>query len=353
MNQKTIFWIDDLHDDAKLPCANARRTFEEILQCKLVDRRINNNDEYNQAVVDVDKIKPYAVIIDYQLTRVGKEGRTLYGTTLAAEIRANHPLIPIVGVTTMLPSDTPHFRLENYIYIFDRSALTGSKHNYFELKALLDGFHSIRAIRHGKGINPVNGLLHQLHVPFRDDSSDYLLLCDSLPRFVQDNTWDSETPHAFSRWMWNDFTRLPGLLIDDLDAATLLGLSTKGFNLITDQFSECLYNGVFSVQSKRRWWAGKFLETVEKLLHRHVIFSMAEEREELLFACKIPVKSEYLSRPFGYNGEMNKPAEIVAYLDGNRDETKRIQCLISDSHTDPLDKGLPLGFTPRRIFNGK
>ena len=176
----------------------------------------------------------------------------------------------------------------------------------------------------------------------RDDGD---ILYTSIPGEFK-STWDDETPHAFARWIWHILMGRPGLLYDDLEMATFLGLSESGFQKISSKFVGCEYDGLFCTSSRRRWWVSKMQTKVHQLApQEHSPMALRE------LGRKLPgIETTDYSKCYSIASSDYIPT-VVAYLDDRPDINKRVQARLED--TVPIESDAPLlGFEQRRKFRG-
>src|SRR5689334_7592396 len=137
---KTLYWIDDTHDEGKPPNTAAQDRLEKGLRVKLKIAKIADRKQFDELLPSIVAEKTRGVIMDYQLTKVGELGQMAFGTTWAAEIRAAHPTIPVIGISHERERDIPKLRLESFLAFFQRDQLLGAKPPISNIFALLNGY---------------------------------------------------------------------------------------------------------------------------------------------------------------------------------------------------------------------
>lgn len=345
---KTLYWIDDSHDKQKLPSGAVKRQLEAGLGVVLKpDAPINDRVELAELVSGMDPKTTRGVIMDYQLTEIGEKGQMAYGTTWAAEIRAKHPSIPVIGISHCLESDIPKFQLENFLAFFPRKYLTCPTPKIDDLNALLNGHDDACRVLAKQGKQPGVELIMKL-LASPTEIAD--LLRSAIPLAFR-GKWDKETPHAAGRWIWHDFQGRPGFLFDELGLATHLGLNVKGLEKVSAKFKSARYGGSFASDGRPRWWVGLIRKLYEKTVGRKIVGPVSSARDDLLMAVGIKTgeKASLLSHPHGRIKTKEIP-DCVAYRDDQREEEDRVQVLIEDTYVDDADANPAFGFEARRIY---
>ena len=345
---KILYWIDDSHDNQRLPKGAAKRRLEEGLGIKLrPDKPINDRAEFLDILANINPTTTRGVIMDYQLTGVEEHGQEARGTIWAAEVRARYPSVPVIGISHCEEKDIPQFQLENFLAFFPRTNLTDANPEIENLRALLEG-HSFAfsAYEARRGMLGVEIMLNLLAPP----KGSEILVASAIPESLR-GKWDKETPHVAGRWIWHELQGRPGLLFDELGLATYLGLNTAGLELVRSKFDRALYRGAFASNKKQRWWVSMLRGLCEKTLGRTIVGPVGYAREDLLKAVKIRKSKhqDFFARPFGKKSYAEIP-DCVAYRDDQREEDGRIQALLSDTEVDEQDANPPFGFEARRIF---
>lgn len=344
---KTLYWIDDKHDQNSPPKGAAKKRLEEGLNVNLKVETISERSEFGKLLSDLDIDKTCGVIMDYQLTKVGEKGQTAYGNTWAAEIRAAHPRIPVIGISHEREADIPKLRLEGFLAFFSRNKLTGPNPPLCDVLALLIGYAQVYHVFENKaGKSGVDLMIDLLLPPAPAVDLVKAALTPSLRA-----SWDVETPHAVGRWIWHELQGLPGFLFDELGLATHLGLTVSGLQRVRSKFDDARYKGAFASDGRPRWWVVSIRGIVEQLVGIQVVGSVSLAREELLKAVKIKTseRGALFSRPYGRRGSDEVP-DCIAYRDDLREEDDRVQVLFEDTYIDDRDINSAFGFEPRRIF---
>jgi hypothetical protein len=157
--------------------------------------------------------------------------------------------------------------------------------------------------------------------------------------------WDSEMPHGFARWIWQTFASRPGFLYDDLETATMLGLSPSAFLKIERQFRDCQYQGIFASSARRRWWISKVREQIRRKFNADSTDPVWRLGRRLLQ--KGTAKD--FSKCHGRKSDSDCVPDVVAFEDELRQD--RVQARSEDTKPVDLDTP-PIGFEPYRVYRG-
>ncbi|MGV8867430.1 MAG: hypothetical protein ACOH2S_10940 [Janthinobacterium svalbardensis] len=166
----------------------------------------------------------------------------LTGNTLAHILRRTFSEVPIVSVTAMyaLP--------QSDVLIRDVHEYTSLIH-YNELDKHFEDIYRIGLDYKLIGSLTVDEFFDKLKVPKSERSAMRL----AVPMDLIVNS----TPTKYSQlasWIINDLVKKPGYLVDELRAATFLGLTIVGFKKIQHRFESAKYRGPFSTNTDLRWW---------------------------------------------------------------------------------------------------
>ncbi|MGD0006016.1 MAG: hypothetical protein ABSE06_17515 [Anaerolineaceae bacterium] len=213
------------------------------------------------------------VLIDLDLSLPLDNGDVVgyFGTTLASELRMRNSLAPIVLVTRPnVITGKMQYLIESvdidYIVFKDdiNKDPLGAR---AKLLSLCDGFRIL-----AQSPNPNWPSLIALMTATEEEAN---LLREAAPP-VEKGIW---TVPQISRWIRNIVIEYPGILYDELTAATRLGISLGSFNQssVLALFDESQYRGVFS-SFKRRWWRGRlFYKAQQLMLHNRIPGSIPEK----------------------------------------------------------------------------
>ena len=344
---KTLYWIDDTHDDGKPPKEPAKKRLEKGLNVRLEVVAVKDRKEFDQLLPKIIGEKTCGVMMDYQLTEVGERGQMAYGNTWAAEVRAAHPSVPVIGISHERERDIPSLRLESFLAFFPRDQLLGPDPPFEDVSALLKGYREAYQKFHGQ---PNTGVERRMHDLIKPPEPVADLVKTSIPPSIRDRC-DAETPHVVGRWLWHEFQGRPGFLFDGLELATYLGLNREGLQKVCSRFRAARYRGAFASDSRPRWWVAEIRGIFEHIIREQVSGPLSSAREKLLKAVKIG-KTEFprlLSCAHGRKHSDEIP-DCVAYRDDQREEDDRVQVLFGDTYVDERDANPPFGFEARRVY---
>jgi hypothetical protein len=347
---KTLYWIDDSHDKGKPPNAAAQKRLEKGLNVQLRVEAINEREQFGKLLSTLDGTKTCGVIMDYQLTKVGENGQMAFGTTWAAEIRAAHPTVPVIGISHERENDIPKLRLESFLAFFPREQLMGPTPPIQDILALLSGYSIVCKILKKQDGKPSVDLMVDLAMPPKHIAD---LFRAAIPSVLREK-WDAETPHVVGRWLWHELQGLPGFLFDELGLATYLGLNGNGLKRVCSRFDGARYCGAFASNQRPRWWVGSIRGIFENIIGQQIAGPISHARLELLKALNVK-NGEYqalLSRPHGRKNSEVIP-DCVAYGEDEREEDYRVQALFEDTVVDDRDANAAFGFESRRIIATK
>jgi hypothetical protein len=346
---KILYWIDDAHDNRKMPRGAVKRQLEERLGVTLrPDGPIARREEFVDLLSKMNPKSTRGVIMDYQLTDLGEKKQMAFGTTLASEIRAKYPSVPVIGISHCEEKEIPKFQLESFLAFFPRNKLTDANPEIDNLKALLDGHREAYRAYETQGKKAgVELMIKLLNPPVTVVNQ----LCSAIPSPFC-GTWDQETPHAAGRWIWHELQEWLGFLFDELGLATHLGLNLKGLQRVLLKFDSACYQGAFASGERPRWWVAAIRSLFEKTIGRQVVGPVSGAREELLKSVKVNKRelNGLLSRAHTHKTGDEIP-DCVAYRDDQFEEDDRVQALFKETIVDDRDSNLPFGFEARRIFD--
>jgi hypothetical protein len=354
-----IYWIDD--KEGTFPTGALKDQLEEACDAGIEPFIANHStlDDVRGKLEQGADVK--MIVLDYWLANLPREadssngGKTEFGSAWAAALRADRPELPIVGVTSESLGDIPDSQKSQFLQLMDRRKIFDLKHNN-DLRALLDSFSIVYSLwsaaldhvaseaklprRQDISISTIEGLL-------RPPKSTAGYLATALPEFVK-QPWDQETPHEFSRWIIEVLLCRPGFLADDLELATMLGLTPLGFEKVAEKFSDALYDGVYASNDRPRWWVDSIRPIFYTIIGYELSGPMRHHRDKLLGALSINVEPSFLSRAYP-DDDLSKIPDCVAYSDDQRLLEDRIQARCEDTVTDPLESP-PTGFEARRLW---
>jgi hypothetical protein len=199
-------------------------------------------------------LKPDAVLVDYQLTTQEKGATeppaSYLGSLLVAAIRERFPAKPIILITRRsLAKQTDDFLAqakdldEAYDALVFKEAIDHSPELYRQmLRSLVAGYHTLR--RSETWADVVAAL----------ETPEYAK--DELRRFGSP-AGEPFRPASISRWIRRVVLAFPGPLLDELWAATEVGIAPTSFRskAVEKWFEPARYTGAFALDHER-WWRG-------------------------------------------------------------------------------------------------
>jgi len=298
---KKILFLDDKEDDRRIYKKKLERRFEVLIE------EIPVSKEDHQKIIDK---KPDVILLDFDLSIPNKKNQksSVSGVPLSIELRQKIPDIPIILFTKKSLFNIDKFSniknslscIDSVIYKTDLSS--NSDYFFTEIENLASGY----AILHKKKPRSTSNLFELLKAPEIDSDR----LKQSIPpESFHDNSILS--PSVAAGWIRSILLKYPGILYEDIYAATLLGISKEAFqkDSIQNFFSSAKYSGIFS-PPEGRWWKSKLIEisvarmnNEERSLSLNIGFSKMWKR----------IKKEDLEIS-KCNSSEKTPADCVCYL---------------------------------------
>jgi hypothetical protein len=342
MKRLIFWWVDD--QPKRLP-KSAQQRIEKPksvrhARAEVRIKEVKNEKQITQLEAELRSAKssqlPGLIMIDQILTNTSGMVR---GSTLAVSLRAVRPGVPVVGVTAVDFETIAELQKDQFLEFFCLDDLQSGE-RIADLYAIADGFRQVVALR--KFSKDRERLKKQVVKLIDCPTEDIDLLSQCLPGDLL-GTWDAETPHTFTRWIWHTLAGQPGFLYDDLETATALGLTLSGLARVERQLRVCEYKGVLTSPARRRWWISRVRAQVRQRFHADVTQPLWKLGRQLL-----PAKSaKYLSRCHGRQREPDCVPDVVAF----EDELCRDRVQVRSEDTQPLNTdNPPIGFEQRRVF---
>jgi len=293
MSKKLKFvWIDD--ENRLKDAQNLEKQLK--ISCPFLDVKPKNINYLSF----INNNNPDLILIDHNLTDIGT-GNIKKGSTIAALIREKHPNRAVACITGQLSGGIDSHQRLAYEDVF---SLDEIKDHYSSMKSIARSF---RKLNTGRPRTP-DGLLKLLKAP----DGDLIKLKNILPKEIKENFSDGALFSNISHWIRNLLIERPGFLYDRLWAATLLGLNETGFKKVEKLFAAAKYKGLFSDESKERWWKSELLQ----ILSKHVKTSgLPWERGRSL--PKLNTKN--YSKDY-YTDYVEDFPEVVAFIDETSDD---------------------------------
>jgi len=344
--QLRVWWIDDEPDRLKKfprdaierpPQLPKRHAKLEIIELKKSNGIVSVLQQFEDA--KGKKQGPDLIVIDQMLQLWGDLQR---GSSLAAIIRDKYPDVALVGVTGMTvveASAVERLQKSQFIEFYLRDAIA-SGDCIPDLYAIADGYAALTKFFNAHGAT--GRIVNQLCILVKCPKVDAELFVACLPGIYK-MPWDTGTSHTFARWVWHQLLERPGLLYDDLETATLLGLKPGGLSLIEKHLEKCKYEGIFASTTRRRWWVSYVRDEIRKLMKADMSQPLWSLGRDLAGGEKY---KEFFSKCYARPNSPDAPT-VVAFSDGT--QRNRVQAAISD--TVPIETDSPaLGFDQRRMF---
>lgn len=252
----TVWWIDDeSREAAEVLEGQSDRMVVEDFPPEVALDKLGFGDESVERV-EGPETDPDMVLIDWKLNRRGDfSGR---GTSMLGLVRDEFGRIPIYGFSAE-PQDV---NTEQFLRVFDLTDLTTQG----TAEDLIDDIIDFRWINE-KSDEGIDGLISTLNPP--EEQAEELE--PLIPRELSDgvsNHPDGKVAglHKFTDWVWKRFLQRPGLLLDDLWAATKLGLTEEAFADNKQRLREAVeeeinYTGVLSPEGDR-WWRSQLIQAL-------------------------------------------------------------------------------------------
>lgn len=356
-----IYWIDDKEE--ALPPGAIKENLENVCGAK-IRTFIAKHRTLDEVVALLDENHNVKMIVlDYWLANLPRDPdrgavKTEYGSAWAGTLRAAHPELAIVGVTSETISHIPDSQKSQFLQLLSREDIFNEIHDA-NLSALIEGFPRIYQLWIAARKVPSDGakIPEKVSVPLPSilgllsppqETSDYLV--SAFPEFSKQE-WDQETPHEFSLWVIDVLQGRPGFLVDPIELATLLGLSISGLEQVESYFEDARYTGIFASDDRKRWWTEGIRPRFEKALGREAEGPMRMHRLELLEVVGMAADSKNLSLAHGVTDNTIIP-DTVCFADEERIMADRVQALRSHTAIDPIESP-PSGFEARRIWKGQ
>ncbi len=244
-------------------------------------------------------------LVDYDLTQVDKQGRhaDYFGGTLAARIREVFPEHPIVLLTRRsLESWKTNRYLLEALEVFDWVLFKDDDPTLAAriLTSISTAFKRLRGTQ-GKDWPSLRRLLGTAN-PVEED-----LVRQAGPP-LRDGQW--QVP-VLARWLQNVLLRYPGVLYDEVHAATYVGLDIASFVTpeVQELFRETIYTGCFSDLSPR-WWKRRLLSAAKQFLLENGVQDSVRPAlaDTLRSRCALDVSASKCV------SSGNSPADTVCYV---------------------------------------
>lgn len=276
---------------------------------------------------------PNLFMLDHNLQQAIKQGGlNLKGSSLAHLLRLNFPHTPIVCVTgqEINSSSFDWEDLSEYTHVFPFAELNIPEH--LELIFTIAADYPKTCLEQSRNVR--RDIVNALSPPESERESLFAI----LPEEFESNVVHGTTPHRIARWILNVLMERPGYLLDELGAATFVGLTQGAFQRIaTDSFPSAIYKGPFATSARKLWWSSALSADL------YANLPAAADLPPQLAGRTLPgITASDFSVCF-ITGKSDPPPEVVAYLD----EQQRDRAPMLAEHTEPVGPDTALGFAPR------
>lgn len=221
-----------------------------------------------KSFADLPQELPDALLVDFDLSSalVNGEFISYFGSTLASEVRMRKPNCPISLVTRKeaIGTDWQEQLLQHNVdvdLILLKDEITrNAPQERAKIVDLIDTFKALEYISIKS--QPWEGVLQLMDAT--DDEAD--LLKEAAPPVVQ-KQWN--VPQT-ARWIRDVVLGYPGILYDELTAATRLGISLESFRAdrVQELVAQAKYTGAL-YPNEKRWWRNRLFNTAQRLILEH------------------------------------------------------------------------------------
>ena len=221
---------------------------------------------------------PDALLVDHDLSTAseGSDPVSYMGSTLASEMRMRQPACPIALVTrlhvTAMKWQEQFLRQSSDLdLIIDKDDIIRTPEKVrTTIVSLASGFKALDQAC-GKEWEDVLDLMGA------DEDEKHLLREAGPP--VSNGQWN---PPQTAKWIRNVVLRYPGIVYDELTAATRLGIRVESFNLprLQELVEPARYRGLFG-DDEIRWWRGRLFSIAQSLmLEQNIKGGLSEQFRE-------------------------------------------------------------------------
>lgn len=297
-----IWWIDDDF----LPTAPAGNTAAARIINRSKKAHVTGIPpfEFEELLQSGRLVTPDMFWVDFKLNEFRSQDGVRYpftGEALVGKILDyfKHEERPIYLVSKVLDDESSKIDDEFFELKIPRKNLTIEHTRELLIRDALD-YRAIRSIKNRRSVDSIFDLLaapdctrEQLKEALPEQFQKGL---GSPPRKGKSSRPSERHGNVilFARWIRRILFKYPGLLYDDIYAATYLGMTPKAFDKRIGNLSKqnkaiarAEYNGVFARQSNRRWWKQALADAVyEAAAKKKIVFSNAWEVATNLFEIK-------------------------------------------------------------------
>jgi len=222
----------------------------------------------NSGTYNFENLNPDTILIDQQLFISESKDQILdiNGVTLSMHLRQKYSDVPIFIFTNdNIPNikKSKYFDSEGYIDEFFLKSNYADKEQISEslLIKISEGYQKLRE----KKFKSIEDIINSLNIP--EDSFELILedLYQTIPEELLDD--DTILYYQVAKWIRKILMKYPGILYDEVHAATYFGISVDSFKKesIQDFFKTAKYSGPFS-NEKNMWWKSELSECANNFM---------------------------------------------------------------------------------------
>ncbi len=235
-----------------------------------ISRLLNVNGEFEcilqlppKTFAELSHDHPDALLVDHDLSSAPEGGDPVsyMGSTLASEMRMREPTVPI-GLVTRLHITAAGWQQQFLMQssdldtIIDKDDIIRTPEKVrAEITSLVRGFRALGGVV-GQDWEKVVGLIGA-----NEDEGNQLR--EAGPP-VSNGEWN--IPQT-AKWIRGIMMRYPGIVYDELTAATRLGIAVESFRRedVQELFKDARYKGIFG-DYQLRWWRGRLFNIAQGLM---------------------------------------------------------------------------------------
>lgn len=318
-----IWWVDDDFLDVD---SDNSKLFRKLSESDVLRMRKFSPREFEDFLGSPSNTAPSLFLVDYKLNEKpdpADEGRRypFTGTGIFGLIRDKYPEHPIYLISKLfsgVPScDDQESELFDRIVFYDWLTERGQKTAKLVLTCDSRDYSALRRVRARDAEAPI---LRLIGVPKADEKDFEKVMPGRFRGGIGKNSeYPVQPEHSklteLAKWIRYDFLRLPGLLVGDVEAATVLGMTKQYFEkkfipkLGAKVQSRLIYCGVFSstifeksgdkLVPSRRWWKSSIIDYIysqpgfenhtfstKPWEDAHIIFSLDGKSKSRCAVCK-------------------------------------------------------------------
>ncbi len=225
--------------------------------------------------VEVKDLKADLYLIDYELSRAPQEGlpASYRGGTLANLLRETFPEHPMVLLTRpglLRQYGDAHRQLGSIDEVLFKERVDSSPEQSAKfLICLVEGFHRLRRskARTRKSLLKILGARKEEEEPIREAGPPFEGLESIEKGLTSEKQYGNWRVAEIAQWIRRELLGYPGIVYDELYAASSLGISLSAFldSVNQEPFEDAEYNGVFG-DLGTWWWRGRLHRTAYSIV---------------------------------------------------------------------------------------